>query len=249
MKEYEKLLKLTEDSTVELATSFKDLLHKKLALGQTRYVCRYGTLSDGHEKITDAQRYFQAIKEMYYLGNNIRSMKAQAMLAHADLMDAQKKLKWAWTRAAKLRAEANIIQAQDRMVSALVTVEDQMRMLDEYNQIRQELEPIVEHQYPEGIEQAEPDNWKAVARYRLMKNSRGERLDNIPLPPEEKARIGIENGRFDAAAPLRVVNPERAEKIFVEVQEKEKLEAMERERLALPSHVKMVEPCVLLSRE
>lgn len=205
---YNKLLELTSEDTVELGASFKDLLHKKLVLGQTRYVCRYGTLSDGHEKITDAQRYFQAIKEMYCLASNIRAQKANAMIAQADILDAQEALSKATNEAEKLRATGKLMQHQERLLNSLVTVEDQLRMLDEFNKIRQELEPAVEAKYPLGIEQAEEDNWRAVFEYRMIKSQStgGERTDNIPLPPESKAELGARYNRFDAIAPKIVAD-------------------------------------------
>src|SRR5882672_8198100 len=92
MDPYSKILELSSDSKIELAQSFKDKLHTHLVLGQTRHVCRYGTLSDGHEKITPSQRYYQSIKEMYYLSSNMRNQKAMAMVAQADLMDAEAEL-------------------------------------------------------------------------------------------------------------------------------------------------------------
>lgn len=202
MKEYDKLMSLLEDDKVGLASSFKELINKELCLGQTRYLCRNGTLSDGHEKITDSQRYYQAIKEMYYLGSNIRSQKALAMMAQADVLDAQDDLQAASKKSEKLRAEGKLMQAHERLIGCLVTVEDQMRMLDEYNKIRQELGPQVKAQYPEGIEQAELDNWTAVAEYRAMKRSVGfaEPMTNLPLPKEEKVRIGIALNQPDMLA-------------------------------------------------
>jgi hypothetical protein len=206
MSDYDKLLQLTSDDTVELATGFKELLHKKLVLGQTRHVCKHGTLSEGHEKITDSQRYYQAIKEMYYLGNNIRMQKAAAMIAQADLLEATTELKEAKTTAQELRAEAKIMIAQNSLTTALVTVEDQMRMLDEYNRIRKELGPAVDAKYPEGIEQAEQDNWTAVAEYRRLKGE--QRMDNIPLSPEHKAKLGLDWKRGDMLAAAAVRNKE-----------------------------------------
>jgi hypothetical protein len=200
--DFEKVLKLANDEKVIFGCNLKDLLHKKLTLGQTRYVCRYGTLSEGHEKITDSQRYFQAIKEMWYLANNMQTQKAHAMVAQADLMDAEEAVA-TLSKDGKpsdlIRAESALLMAQTKLTNALVTIEDQTRCLDEYNKIRLELEPIVEAQYPEGIEQAEHDNWRAVAQYRLTKNPMSQ-LDNIPLPALEKAQFGELYGRPDAAA-------------------------------------------------
>jgi hypothetical protein len=240
-KDYEKVLELVDSEQVELATSFKSLLHKELVLGQTRWVCRYGTLSDGHEKITDAHRYYQAIKEMYALSGSIRLQKASAMLAQADLLDAQELEAQATKASDKLRAQGKALQAQEQMLTALVTIEDQLRMLDEYDKVRLELKPIVQAQYPQGIEQAERDNWLAVAEYRMLKQqvpgNAPERLDNVPLDPLTKAQYGLHAGRMDAIAPLLVgkkelvaqledTTPEHIQKLITQVQEQVKVEEL-----------------------
>lgn len=208
MNEYNKLLTLTTDDRVELADSFKSLLHTSLVLGQTRYMCRYGTLSDGHEKITPSQRYYQSIKEMWYIGQSIRDQRTIAMESQADLMDAEESLDKATKASDKLRAEAKIQRAKNRIISALVMVEDQMRMLDEYNAIRQELKPQVEAQYPKGIEQAEQDNWVALAKYRHIKGQTPgiarPTMSDVPLDPVTKAQLGVLFNRPDMFAGLMV---------------------------------------------
>lgn len=206
--DYEKILKLSEDNKVELADSFKDLLHTHIVLGQTRWVCRYGTLSDGHEKVTEAQRYYAAHREMFKLRSSIMTTKANAMEIQADLLDAQAELEIASTQAQKLRANAKILKAKELLASALITIEDQLRMLDEYNKVRLELKDFVESKYPLGIEQAEKDNWNAVYEYRMIKQLQGipQQTDNIPLPPEMKAELGSKYMRIDSIAPLMIKN-------------------------------------------
>jgi len=197
MNDYEKLVKLTEDSRVGLGERLKELLHTHLVLGQTRYVCRYGTLSDGHEKITEAQRYYQAIKELYTISCNIKSQRVLSMEAQADLMDAEERLQSAKKPSEKLRAEAAVMQANNRLMGALINVEDQMRMVDEYTKVITELAPIVEAKYPTGIEQAEEDNWKAVAEYRARRQAMGhnDNIHFVPLSPQAKAEVGLDYGR------------------------------------------------------
>lgn len=209
MNDLEKLSILIGDEKVQEGLDLpKIYLHKWLTLGQTKYVCEYGTLSDGHEKITAAQRYAQAIKEQYYLCQNISGQKALALEAQADILDSEATLDTAKTPQDTLRAQAKKLNAQARLSSALVTVEDQMRMLEVYVRIRNELGPIVEAQYPEGIEQAEEDNWIAVAEYRHAKDKTPglarEIMSNLPLPPKLKAALGVVMGRPDMAAPLMV---------------------------------------------
>lgn len=199
---YSRLMKLANEDTVKLAEGFRELMHKELVLGQTRWVCRYGTLSEGHEKITPAQRYYQAIREMYVLAGSIRQNKALAMEAQADLAEAIEDTKIAESNTSILRAKARIIMADQRLINLLVTVEDQTRMLDEYNKIRIELQDSVRHQYPEGIEQAEQDSWQAVLEYRLSRQASGTResFQNIPLPAEIKAAYAINCDKPELAA-------------------------------------------------
>jgi hypothetical protein len=217
MNYLDKLTEIASDSRIELAQSFKELIHKKLVLGQSRYLCRFGTLSDGHEKITPAQRYFQAIKEMWYIGNNIRTNEANALNFQADLTEAEQSLENATTDVQKLRARAKKIHAETSLISALVQIEDQVRMLDEYNKIRLELEPEVDAKYPGGIEQSERDSWLAVAEYRRMvEETPGmarQLMSNVPLDPVVKANLGISWGRQDMIAPMVVAEQKQIEEI------------------------------------
>lgn len=204
--EYEKILEIAESGNVELALSFKEEINKKLALGMTRYVCRYGTLSDGHEKLTDAQKYFQAIKEMWSLGTSMSFQKVSAMKAQADLLDAEDSLKESKKESDILRAKARILEAKNALTVSLVNIQDLERQLDEFNKVRLELAPVVEAMYPEGIEQAEEDSWKAVFEYRAMKGD--HKVQNIPLRTEIKAELGLNTGNIEAIAPLAFSNKE-----------------------------------------
>ncbi len=203
---YENILALVDDPTVKEGSNFVDEhLHKWLCMGMTRWVCRNGTLSDGHDKYTDAQKYAQAIKEMYSYASNIQSQKATAMEAQADLLDAEEELEKAEKQSDKLRAKAKVMQAQARLVGAETTVKDQLRCLDEFNKVRLELKEAVEKQYPHGIEQAEPDNWEAVFHAKAAKN---DRLTNVPLSKEKKAQLGLQYMRLDAIIPELIANGE-----------------------------------------
>lgn len=203
MTDFDKIVELVDNDTVKLADSFKDLLHTELMLGQSRHVCRYGTLSDGHERITDAQRYYAAIKEMWNRATSIEDCKVSAMRAQADLIDAQEALGQAKTTSSKLRAQADVLSAQSRLKHALIGAEDTLRQLDEFNRVRLELMPIVKAKYPEGIEQAEPDNWEAVARYRVgieQITHTPQMLRHIPLEQIHKAKLAIELGNGELGA-------------------------------------------------
>lgn len=198
--DYDKILELAEDNKVKLGLEFRKEIGKSLALGMTRYVCINGTLSDGHEKITDAQRYYQSVKEMYGLSNEITNQKINAMEAQADLMDAQIEFENAHAKnldggaARLLRAEAKILRAKSRLTNCLVSIEDSTRCLKAFNDVRLELKDKVEARYPEGIEQAEPDNWMAVAQYRALRQKSGHRemIQHVPLDPVTKAKLGME---------------------------------------------------------
>lgn len=210
MEDFDKILALTKDERVELGSSIKELMHKELCLGMTRYVCRYGSLGAGHEILTDAQRYYQANKEIWVRSGAMKELEALAMDAQADLIEAKEKKPE--TPAEKLRIDAKIIRAQTALVNALVNAEDTLRQMDEFNRVRLELKDKVRAQYPEGIEQAEPDHWKAVARYRTLKGT-PEMMSNIPMPIEEFARLGMEYRRPDMIAPLIIEDERKAKEI------------------------------------
>lgn len=213
INEYDKIVSLTESDHVKLGDSFR--VHPWLQLGMSRYVCRNGTLSEGHEKLTDAQIYAQAIREMYNLASNIKMQKAQAMEAQADLMDAEEGLEKAEKPSEKLRAEARLIQTRQRMINSLVNIEDQMRMLDEFNNVRQELEPIVTSKY-KSIEDAEPDNWAAVLKYRVDKNRMNDKsfVCHVPLPMEEKAKLALKYDAPEAAVWLACAKEKEINELF-----------------------------------
>lgn len=194
MKTLDKVLQYTDSATVQLTDEFKDLISKELVLGQTRYMCRYGTLSDGHERITKAQIYYGAIKEMWTIRTNMIQMKALALKEQASLLDAQEKMETAKTEQEKLRAQADLMLAEQGLANCLVSVQDQTRMLDEYNRVRLELKDEIQAKYPNGIEQAEQDNWSAVAEYRAKNRSvmHNQSLNHVPLDPLKKAELGLQ---------------------------------------------------------
>jgi hypothetical protein len=190
----DKILSLANSESVRLGESFKELLNKELCLGMTRYVCRFGTLSDGHEKITNAQRYYQAIREMWNYANSIAETKCVALEAQADLLDAKEMSVAAETESQSLRALVAVTRAERKLTSALVMIEDQMRCLDEFNKVRLELKDEIQTKYPNGIEQSEHDNWVAVAEYRAKNRSisHNQNLTHVPLDPITKAEIGLQ---------------------------------------------------------
>jgi hypothetical protein len=212
MNDYEQILSLIDDERVKAGLSTNKDLGTKFTLGQTRFMWRHGTLSDGHEKITDAQRYYQANKEIYVLSGSIEEQRYRAMAVKADQIDAQEALERAKTQSETLRAQSALGSATSALRRCLDTIQDQLRGLHELCMIKDELEPKVMAKYPQGIEQAEPDNWKAVAEYRLIK----ERLPGmaradiaaVPMDPITKAQLGRHYNRIDAIAPLLVNNSE-----------------------------------------
>lgn len=204
MLDYDKIIQLTSSEEVKKGYELPKIqLHKWLVLGQTRYLCENGTLSDGHDKFTDAQKYAQALKEYYFLALNIKTQRAQAKIAMADYIEAEEAIKTSSSPATRLRYEGKKEIAETQLASCLTTVEDQMRMLHFYIEKCNELGPKVEQQYPNGIEQAEMDNWIAVAKYRnIVKDPQG--MKNLPLPVEVKAQLGISMDRLDMIAPLMI---------------------------------------------
>lgn len=194
---------------VEKSFNYKDLLNKKLVLGQTRWVCRYGTLGDGHEHLSDAQRYFQAIKEAYYIACSLKRLEATRLKIEADLLEAEILIECKESRVTQLRGASAKKLAELAMIENQVTEQDLTRMLDEYNKIIEELGPAVDAKYPEGIEQAEKDHWENVFKYRMVKSldpRNRETVSNVPLPPEDKARLGSKYHRIDALAHLSVTD-------------------------------------------
>ncbi len=218
MSDYETLLKLVNDERIDAGLSLNKDLGKKFCLGMTRYMWRYGCIGDGHERITDAQRYFSANREFYGLVQNLEENRFAAMTAKADLLEAEEAMLTAVTEIEKLRASAKVGRAKASVRRALDNSQDLIRGVDEMSKIIAELEPTVMAQYPEGIEQAEEDNWIAVAQYRLLKEQvqgmARQPLDSIPLRPEVKAQIGLASNRMDAIAPLQIANLQAAGKLL-----------------------------------
>lgn len=211
MKEYDRLIELAGSEEVLDGVNLPKIqLHKWLVLGQTEYVCEYGTLADGHEKLTPAQKYSQALKEQYYLAINMATQKSLGMEARADYLDAEEALNRAEKESDKLRAMAKLERAKATLINALTTVEDQTRMLKYYRNRAASLKEQVETRYPQGIEQAELDNWRAVAEYRRISDQTPgmarQSMFNIPLPAEIKAALGFAWDRPDMIAPLQVEN-------------------------------------------
>lgn len=203
MTDYDKILELIDDERVKAGLSTNQDLGKTFTLGQTRYVWRYGTLSDGHEHFGPF-RYYQANREIYHLSNSIEDQRYTAMEAKADLIEANEKLESARSEAEKLRYSAAVGKAKSKLRRALDQVQDSMRGLDECLKVKAELEPAVLAQYPQGIEQAEEDHWRTVFEYRAQKQALAglqSPVDSVPLRPELKAALGQQYHRAEAILP------------------------------------------------
>lgn len=214
---FDSIVKITECEAVQLGEEVKSLLNKELCLGMTRYVCRHGTLGPGFERITPAQRYYASLREIYSHSNSIMSHKALAMEFQADLLDAQDELEKAITVSQQLRAKAKIMKAERGLMNSLISAEDSLRQLEEFTKVYKELQPIVRAQYPEGIEQAEEDNWKAVAQYRYIKSQTPDLhkvdMTAIPLPVEQLGELGYKFQRPDLMAPQLILDEDKMLKI------------------------------------
>lgn len=108
-------------------------------------------------------------------------------------------------------------------------VNDQLRILNAFQEVRYELQDKVRQQYPEGIEQSESDNWTAVYKYRMLKEKTPglarQQTDNIPLDPTTKAKLGYEYGRIDSIAPLAISDEKKL--LQIEQEKNESLQKLE----------------------
>lgn len=209
MNDFDKILEIANENAVSLSHELRNQLHKEMALGMTRFVCRHGTLSDSFDKLTESQIYYQANKEAYIRANELRRLRANAKKANAELLEAKEDLRKAVTEIEKLKAQARLELAELNLFELLVTAEDTARQLDEFNKIRGELRESVRSAYPEGIEQAELDNWRAVAEYKAFLKQVGcasGPLNSLPLPSDEKAKIGVVSNNPEMAAWYLVQN-------------------------------------------
>lgn len=206
MSDFDKILELADDKTLKLTSEIKELLGTELYLGMSNYVCENGTLSEGFEKITDSQRYYQAVKECYSYGESIMetkasSLKAQANFQYYTLMHTF----FGWLPIVGLYTKSNVMTATNRIKNLLITIEDQLRIFKAFNKVRVELMPKVRAQY-KNIEEAEPDNWNAVLKYRMARQKLGkpEFLNHVPGTKEDKAKLGIKYGAPEALLWLAV---------------------------------------------
>jgi len=193
-----KLLTITEGKP-ELAREMVDVLNTELCLGMTRYVCRYGTLGEGFDKLTDSQKYYQAIREIYGRANEISRLRSRAKKAYADYLEASEDLVVAGEdKIKKLRAEAALEEAELNCFELKVSAEDTLRQLDEFKKVADELQDKVRAQYPLGIEQAEPDNWRAIAAMNVSRMKMGMQpsipFTALPLSDEDKFKVSAAIG-------------------------------------------------------
>lgn len=216
MNDFNKILEIANDKTVKLSNEFKELLGTELHLGMSNYVCKKGTLSDGFEKILPSQRYYQSIKEMWSYGNNIRETEATAMQAQAQLqLYTFLNRLFGWIPILSLFIKSKLMMATQRLTNLLVTIEDQVRILKAFNDVRIELQPEVRSKY-KSIEEAEPDHWDAVLKYRIARQKLGKQefLNHVPGTPEEKALMGLAYGAPEAAIWLAIEKEKEIDENF-----------------------------------
>lgn len=214
MSDYDRILELANDNTLKLSSEIKELLGTELYLGMSNYVCKNGTLSEGFEKITDAQRYYQAVKECYTYGDSISETKATAMKAQANVQfyTLMNKL-FGWLPIVKLYTMSNLMTSTQRLKSLLVTIEDQLRIFKAFNEVREELLPSVRAKY-KTLEEAEPDNWEAVLKYRIVRQKLGKQefINHVPIEMNKKAELGIKYGCTEALLWLSIDKEEEINK-------------------------------------
>lgn len=195
MNKFDQVIAITQDERVSVIDEIHGLLHKELCFTASRYLVRNSVLGPGHERLTDSQRYYACLMEICTYAGAIRDLEYVAMKAKADLLEWTEKLELADKEYEKIRALAEIKNAEKTIDVALLQANDRMRPLDELNKIRLELQDKVRAQYPGGIEQASQDDWIAVAKYRHFKQSttgRSEMLSHVPLPLDVQTQLGLE---------------------------------------------------------
>lgn len=186
------IVDMQKDERVKEGQELRSLLRKDFTLGMTRYVCRNGTLGEGHECLTLAEKYAQACREYYVRSFEAATQSAQAKKQYAAYLTAKDKYETARETggaAARLESEADMEIAQLGLMRAEDNAKDLMDQLDEFRKVVHELRPKFREMYPEGIEQAEPDNWQTRLSYRM---SVGKEVLSVPLPEKEK-REYLEN--------------------------------------------------------
>lgn len=217
MSDLLEILKLTEDKKT-VGEELRELLRKDFVLGMTKWVCRYGTLGEGHEKeFSVGLIYPQACREAYSRAYEASRQGAMAKKAQARLMAAEHKRFVATNDFEALDAEADMELATIDLKQALDGAKDLVAQLDEFNAIRKELEPKFRELYPEGIEQAEKDNWETITKYKIFT---GQDTKAMPLSLERKAELGVEYNIPGMMAGLAIKNMELAMELKQQLEDK-----------------------------
>lgn len=195
LSDFDEIVRLAGDDLVKMGKNYQQQIGKKLRLGHTSYVIEHDMLGEGHQHFTPAGKYFQAIREVYSRAHTMEQKEAQAMEHQADLQDAYIALDEAKTDQDKLRAKAKIKRYSSSLKDMLIQMQDIRMEMQCLNRIIKRHEEEVEKKYNGDIELAQPDIWKAKMRYRL---ELGERVNNIPMPIEEKAKLQAPFARKEA---------------------------------------------------
>lgn len=238
---FSEIVTLTRSKEVELGQEMQNLLDTELTLGMTRYQCKWGTLSDGHEHVTKAGRYYQSVRELWLRSNHMIQLEAKATklkirLGFWNLLHKLSKITMMPFVIDWIGADVKL--AENALLDALVAARELHKQMDEFNKVRLELQNEVRKKYPMGIEQAQPDIYKELARYRAKKRKLGyqnEQLTHVPLDPMSKAEVGVEVGAPDLFLFLEHQEPEMlsaaggSPQILVELQKSHTL-ALEKER-------------------
>lgn len=206
MSDFETILKKADDSSVELTDEIKKLLGTELQFGMSNYVCQNGTLSDGFEKITPAQRYYQAVKECWTYANSLQDEKARALQFQTRLkIDNILDKLFGWMPIFGFYFRGRKMYSTRAMACMLMEIEDKTRVLNAFNEARLKLMPEVRAKY-KSIEEAEPDNWEAVMKFRIARQKLGKQefLNHVPGTAEDKALMGLAYNAPEAALWLAV---------------------------------------------
>lgn len=192
---FEEITSYTQGPTARLNKDIEKLFDTELSLGMTRYECRYGTLSDGHDHV-GIDRYYQSLKEIW-----VRTMEMDRVDALAKQHEASLEIAKIWLKIASflrfrpflLWALAKVQMAENSLLECLVHSKTLHKNVSEFNKVRLELQDEARRRFPGGIEQAQPEIHRERAELRAKRKALGynEHLHHVPLDPHAKAELGL----------------------------------------------------------
>jgi hypothetical protein len=193
-KDLEQVEQISASDLVTSSAEFANKhINKWLHIHQTKYVTLYGTLSDGHGRITAAQIYSGALREAYSTAQSIETCAINAKRAYAKMLKAQDQINKAENEWDKIQAECDLLEAEKAMEGQRLNAESLKYMLEAHTEVINKLGPSVTAQYS-SFEASEKDNWMQTAKYWNDEKKSGyiKQMQSLPLDPMSKAKLGIE---------------------------------------------------------